>query len=126
MNRNGILAALAAISAIFWLAVTTDRTPQPDPTSIPGTFANDCCPNIVLANGQITVSGGGSTAFTAGQDNISPYLIPSARVEIQDGSNVKLDPQQISLKIRLDRLHRPERIEIPGELIHTFIRQPIP
>jgi hypothetical protein len=74
MNRLAILgggAALAAALAAFLLL----RGPPPS-SGEEGTFENDCCGTVTLAQGRLSLNGSDTVRYDVGRDSQGPYLLP--------------------------------------------------
>jgi len=127
MNRLAILggggAALAAAAVAAFLLL---RGPPPS-SGEEGTFKNDCCGTVTLAQGRLSLNGGQTVRYDVGRDASGPYLLPRTYVGALEDQGFEVDGTQPARKLRLDRLPGPQAIELPmGLRTFVFRRQGLP
>ena len=78
-----------------------------------GNFSNDCCGTIELRDGHMTANGARWISYRIEVDEQGPYLLPGRFVGTQD-RGIVLDGGRPVVKLRLDRLPGPTRLQVPG------------
>jgi hypothetical protein len=113
MNRVAIIsgggAALAAAAVAAFLLL---RGPPPS-SGEEGTFENDCCGTVTLAQGRLSLNGSQSVRYDVGRDSNGPYLLPRTYVGALEDRGFEVDGTQPARKLRLDRLPGPRALELP-------------
>ena len=77
-----------------------------------GTFANDCCGTIKLADGKMLLNDSQNVRYTVETDAKGPYILPETFVGIVRDQGFEVDGTRSTRKLRLDRLPQPTRIEL--------------
>ena len=114
-------AAAAGIAPLLLLACS-------DPPAIKsgenGTFANDCCGTIRLADGKMVLNDQQTVRYTVSKDADGPYVLPATFVGVVRYQGFDVDGTRSTLKLRLDRLPRPTTILLyEGSEPYVFKRQ---
>ena len=127
VNRIAMLggggAALAAASLAAFLLL---RGPPPS-SGEEGIFENDCCGTVTLAEGRLSLNGGQSVRYDVGRDANGPYLLPHTYVGALEDQGFEVDGTQPARKLRLDRLPRPQAIQLPmGTRAFVFRKKGLP
>jgi hypothetical protein len=127
MNRiaigSGGVAALAAAAVAAFLLM---RGPPPS-SGEEGTFENDCCGTVTLAQGRLSVNGSQTVRYDVGRDARGPYLLPRTYVGVVEDQGFEIDGSQAAVKLRLDRLPGPEEIQLPmGMRAFVFRKKGLP
>jgi hypothetical protein len=127
MNRLAILggggAALAAAAGAAFLLL---RGPPPS-SGEEGTFENDCCGTVTLAQGRLSVNGSQPVRYDVGRDAHGPYLLPRTYVGALEDEGFEVDGTQPARKLRLDHLPGPQAIQLPmGKREFVFRRKGLP
>ena len=78
-----------------------------------GHYSSDCCGKIELRDGQMTANGANWVSYMIERDERGPYLLPGYYVGTQD-RGIVLDGSRQVVKLRLDRLPSPTRVDVPG------------
>jgi hypothetical protein len=78
-----------------------------------GTFQNDCCGTVTLAQGRLSVNGSQSVRYDVGRDAHGPYILPRTYVGAYEDVGFEIDGSQRARKLRLDHLPRPQEIQLP-------------
>ena len=116
-------AALAAI-ALALLLIALLRPPGLGAGAANGSYANDCCGTIQLDDGEMIISETHKVRYSLGRDEAGPYLLPATYVGPWEERGIESDGGRPPLKLRLDRLPRPNRIEITdGRRTWVFARK---
>ena len=90
-----------------------------------GTFANDCCGTIKLADGKMLLNDSQSVRYTVARDAKGPYVLPDTYVGVVLYEGLEVDGTRSLKKLRLDRLPGPTRITLyEGLKPYVFPRQP--
>lgn len=114
MNRPRWVIAAVALAALTATGLTLFvREPGLSSDLANGTYSNDCCGTIELRDGQMTANGANWVSYAIEQDEQGPYILPRTFVGTQD-RGIVLDGSRPVLKLRLDTLPNPTRIEVPG------------
>ena len=115
-GRAILVAALAAVAAVavgwgFFLL-----GPAPASGIENGRFEADCCGTLELRGGEMLLNGRQAVRYAVGRDSAGPYLLPRTYyVGGLDDRGFEVDGTRPPLKLRLDRLPRPERIVLPAD-----------
>jgi len=89
-----------------------------------GTFANDCCGTIELADGKMLLNGQQTVRYTVARDAVGPYALPYTYVGVVPYEGFDVDGTRSRLKLRFDRLPAPTRIELyAGSTPYRFTRR---
>jgi len=81
-----------------------------------GRFEADCCGTVELRDGEMRLNGGRKVRYDVGRDSGGPFLLP--RTYYVGGladRGFEVDGTRPALKLRLDRLPRPETILLPAD-----------
>jgi len=127
MNRLAIWSggggALAAAAVAAFLLT---RGPPPS-SGEEGTFQNDCCGTVTVAQGRLSVNGSQGVRYDVGRDAHGPYLLPRTYVGVVEDQGFEIDGTQATRKLRLDRLPAPQAIELPmGTRAFVFRKKGLP
>lgn len=119
---GGAIVALLALAVGAFLLL---RGPPPSQGE-EGTFENDCCGTVTLAEGRIALNGGQTIAYDVGRDGQGPYILPHTYIGALEDQGFEVDGTQPAQKLRLDRLPRPQAIQLPlGQRAFVFKRKPV-
>ena len=89
-----------------------------------GTFANDCCGTIKLADGKMLLNDQQIVRYAVKRDAAGPYILPYSYVGLVPDEGFDLDGTRSILKLRFDRLPAPTRIELySGSTPYRFTRR---
>jgi len=114
MNRHRWVIAAMALAALAAMGLTlVVREPGLSSDLANGTYSNDCCGTIELRDGQMTANGANWVSYTVQRDEQGPYILPRTFVGTLD-RGIVLDGSRPVMKLRLDALPNPTRIEVPG------------
>lgn len=124
MSRPAILGGgVAALAAAAVAAFLLMRGP-PASSGEEGTFENDCCGTVTLAQGRLSLNGRQSIRYDIGRDAEGAYLLPRTYVGIVEDQGFDVDGTQPARKLRLDRLPAPQAIQLPiGSRTFVFRRK---
>lgn len=127
MNRLGILSGgIVALAAAAVAAFLLMRGPSPS-SGEEGTFENDCCGIVTVAQGRLSLNGGQSVRYDVGRDADGPYLLPRTYVGALEDEGFEVDGTQPARKLRLDRLPTPQAIQLPmGRRAFVFRKKGLP
>lgn len=88
-----------------------------------GTFINDYCGTITLADGEMLLNDQRKIRYTVAKDVEGPYILPQVYVGAVPDIGFDVDGTRSILKLRLDRLPAPTRIVLhEGLTPHVFNR----
>lgn len=112
--RRGVRIAGAGAVAVAGLALTAFfmRPTGLATDSADGTFEHDCCGTVVLRGGTMTLGGERSVSYVVGRDRDGPYILPATFVGTWEQDGFEIDGTRDPMKIRLDTLPRPTKIQI--------------
>lgn len=117
----GIGAAGAALLLLFF--VLAPHKPAA-PMGENGTFANDCCGTVQLADGKMVLNDSATVRYDVERDAEGPYLQPRSYVGVRQYEGFDVDGTRKVVKLRLDKLPNPERIVMyEGRGAFAFTRQ---
>ena len=89
-----------------------------------GTFANDCCGTIKLADGKMLLNDQQTVRYAVKRDAVGPYLLPYTYVGVVPYEGFDVDGTRSILKLRFDKLPAPTSIELyDGSKPYRFTRQ---
>ena len=77
-----------------------------------GTFANDCCGTIKLADGKMLLNDQQTVRYAVKKDAVGPYILPYSYVGVVPYEGFDVDGTRSILKLRFDRLPAPTWIEL--------------
>jgi hypothetical protein len=77
-----------------------------------GTFANDCCGTIKLADGKMLLNDQQTVRYAVAKDAKGPYILPYTYVGVVRDEGFEMDGTRSTVKLRLDRLPWPTRIVV--------------
>lgn len=120
-----IVALIGAGAAALLFLLVPSHGPQ-QKFGENGTFANDCCGTIKLADGMMLLNDTQSVRYTVGKDAKGPYILPEAFVGIMRYQGFEVDGTRSIIKLRLDRLPQPTGIELyegVGSTPYVFARR---
>jgi hypothetical protein len=103
------LAVAAAGLAFFAL-----RDPGIAADSADGSYANDCCGTLVLRDGHMVLGETRSVDYELGEDAEGPFVLPETYVGTWEELGFEVDGSRPPVKLRLDALPKPRRIEVPA------------
>ncbi len=112
MNRLAILSGSGVLAAAAVAAFLLMRGPPPS-SGEEGTFENDCCGTVTLAQGRLSLNGSQTIRYDVGRDAHGPYLLPRTYVGALEDQGFEVDGTQPARKLRLDRLPGPQAIQLP-------------
>ena len=123
VSRGWIAAGAAALVIAVLTGIAAQRwTAAPEITG--GTFANDCCGTLTLEGGRMILGEHQSVEFAVREDEAGMYLLPEAYVGAWEDRGFEIDGTRKPVKLRLDRLPEPSRIDIPAATgVRTFERR---
>jgi hypothetical protein len=127
MNRLAILGSGAAVLAAAGAGAFLLMSGPPPSSGEEGTFENDCCGTVTLAQGRLSLNGGQSVRYDVGRDTRGPYLLPRSYVGALEDEGFEVDGTQPPRKLRLDRLPGPRAIQLPmGMRAFVFRKKGLP
>src|SRR3954453_24060496 len=104
----GIVAA-AGIGALLLVLVFNEPVVKAGEN---GTFANDCCGTIQLADGKMLLNDQQTVGYTVAKDAKGPYVLPYTYVGVVRDEGFEMDGTRSTIKLRVDKLPWPNRIVI--------------
>ena len=110
LRRWAGAALVATAFALLLLALL--RGPALGADAANGSSANDCCGTIQIDDGELIFSPTHRVRYSLGRDEAGPYLLPATYVGPWEERGIESDGGRPPLKLRLDRLSRPNRITI--------------
>ena len=117
---GGALAA-AAVAAFLLMRGPTSSSGEE------GTFQNDCCGTVTVAQGRLSVNGSQAIRYDVGRDAQGPYLLPRTYVGVVEDQGFEIDGSQATRKLRLDRLPGPQAIQLEmGTRAFVFRKKGLP
>jgi hypothetical protein len=117
---GGALAAAAAAAFLLMRGPTSSSGEE-------GTFRNDCCGTVTVAQGRLSVNGSQAVRYHVGRDAHGPYLLPRTYVGVVEDQGFEIDGSQATRKLRLDRLPGPQAIQLPmGTRAFVFRKKGLP
>lgn len=115
VNGKGWLGSLLAMgSLVIGLGTIFVQGAGLDANSADGSYANDCCGTIVLRDGRMVLEERTSVDYQLGTDQAGPYLLPKTYVGTWEERGFEIDGSRAPMKLRLDALPKPTRIEVPA------------
>ena len=88
-----------------------------------GTFANDCCGTIKLADGKMLLNDQQTVRYAVKRDAAGPYILPYTYVGVVPYEGFDVDGTRSILKLRFDKLPAPTSIELyDGSKPYRFTR----
>ena len=79
-----------------------------------GLYANDCCGEVSLRDGRMVLNDEKYVDYVVGRDEAGPYVLPKTFVGTWEDMGFEIDGTRPAVKLRLDRLPKPARIELPA------------
>jgi hypothetical protein len=117
------LLAVAAAGAAVLLGLFL-LWPAPVDGAENGVFAHDCCGDLRLEDGRIQLNGKDKVRYAVGRDSAGPYILPRTYVGALEDRGFEVDGTRPPLKLRLDRLPRPDSIALhEGSRLYIFRRE---
>ena len=110
---GAVVAAIAAGIATLLLHFAFSSEPVTK-AGENGTFANDCCGTIRLADGKMVLNDQQTARYTVAKGADGPYVLPPTFVGVVRYPGFDVDGTRSTLKLRLDRLPRPTTILLYG------------
>lgn len=103
-----VALAAAGLGLFFFL-------PSKSPAlSANGVYENDCCGEVSLKDGRMVLNDKKFVTYVVGRDEAGPYILPKTYVGTWEDRGFEIDGSRPPIKLRLDRLPKPARIEIPA------------
>lgn len=99
----GLLAV--AVAGFLWLR------PPSLADQANGLFANDCCSDIRLQDGVMSVADV-KVDYVVGRDAKGPFVLPDRFVGTWEDRGIQMDGSRPAVKLRLDRLPGPRAIQL--------------
>jgi hypothetical protein len=126
MNRLAILSGGGVLAAAAVAVFLLMRGPPPS-SGEEGTFENDCCGTVTLAQGHLSLNGSQTVRYDVGRDAHGPYLLPRTYVGALEDQGFEVDGTQPARKLRLDRLPGPQALQLPmGTRAFVFRKKGLP
>ena len=123
MRRWIVASMVAAAGIVVLLLVFVFNEPQVK-AGENGTFANDCCGTIKLADGKMLLNDKQTLRYAVAKDAKGPYILTYSYVGVVQDEGFEIDGTRSTIKLRLDRLPRPTRIVLyEGLRPYIFTRQ---
>lgn len=110
--RLWIIAGTVAAGLVASLVLLSPSSQPAVKAGENGTFANDCCGTIALADGKMLLNDSRSVRYTVARDAQGPYVLPKSYVGIVPYEGFEVDGTRSTVKLRLDRLPGPTSIEV--------------
>ena len=89
-----------------------------------GSYVHDCCGTFQLDDGRMIIGEKHKVSYSLGRDEAGPYLLPTTFVGPWEERGIESDGGRPPLKLRLDRLPRPNRIVLTdGRKAFVFTRK---
>jgi hypothetical protein len=109
----------AALLLVFFL-----REPGLSAGAANGSYTHDCCGTFQLDDGLMLIGEKHDVRYSLGRDEAGPFLLPATYVGPWEERGIESDGGRPPLKLRLDRLPRPNRIVITdGRRTWVFTRK---
>jgi hypothetical protein len=131
MSVGRWIGAAAAAGAAVGLGLLLLGGPGAEARAANGTYWNDCCGTVELRDGRMVLGekpAAGkqvSVGFVVERDSAGPYVLPERFVGTWEDNGFEVDGSRPPLKLRLDALPGPSRIELPSVRgSYSFERQP--
>jgi hypothetical protein len=100
-----IALLIVAMIGFYWLG------PSSPEDQANGLFANDCCGDVQLRDGVLSVAEI-SIGYTVGRDATGPFVMPERFVGTWEDRGIQIDGSRPAVKLRLDRLPAPRAIRL--------------
>jgi hypothetical protein len=100
-----------AIAGLGWFFFFPRGIPA---DSANGTYANDCCGEVVLRDGRMILNNEKYVTYVLGRDRSGPYVLPQRFVGTWEDLGFEIDGSRPVVKLRLDRLPKPGTIQLPA------------
>jgi len=97
--------AAAALLLLFFLPAPGMRADAAN-----GSYAHDCCGTFQLDDGLMIIGEEHRVSYSLGRDEAGPYILPDTYVGPWEERGIESDGGRPPLKLRLDRLPRPNRV----------------
>ena len=122
--KHWIIAGIALAAAMLLLFFFVLHKPAVS-AGENGIFANDCCGTMQLTDGKMLLNDQQTVRYTVGRDAQGPYLLPNAYVGARADEGFEVDGTRPVIKLRLDRLPGPTKIQLyEGQTGYVFRLQP--
>lgn len=108
--KRRIIIGIAAAGAVLLLVLVLFPHKPPVPMGENGTFANDCCGTVQLADGKMVLNDSATVRYDVARDAEGPYILPRSYVGVRQYEGFDIDGTRPVLKLRLDKLPGPGRI----------------
>jgi hypothetical protein len=125
MNERKLIGGfIVGAACCAWAYILIAGQPRLPVDAADGTFTNQCCGEVTLKDGVISV-GSQRLNYLIESEKIGPYVLPKVIVGASNKGFV-IRPDGYSLKLRLDRTADPMNIELiderPNAGTFSFIR----
>lgn len=117
-NKRVIFAAAAAAALALAAGGGAFLLLRADPSAhlADGRFEADCCGTLELQGGEMVLNGRRRVSYSVGRDAAGPYVLPRPYyVGGLESEGFEVDGTRPAMKLRLDRLPRPETIRLPAD-----------
>lgn len=122
--QRWIISGVVGAGAVALLLFLTLRHGPVVKAGEDGTFANDCCGTIKLADGKMLLNDQQTVRYTVARDAVGPYILPRTYVGVVPYQGFDVDGTRSILKLRFDKLPVPTRIELyAGSTPYRFTRR---
>ena len=98
--------------ALLCIALVFLRQPTVSAAAANGSYEHDCCGTLVLRNGSMSFGTEKSVSYVVEEDDLGPYVLPETFVGTWEDRGFQVDGSRAPLKLRLDRIPNPTRIEL--------------
>jgi len=127
LKRWSMVAAAAALVAALGLASWFLLAGRGTDGAENGVFANDCCGTVRLEGGTLALNDAQKVRYAIGRDSAGAYVLPVAYVGAVEDRGFEVDGTRPVLKLRLDRMPRPDRLTLyAGRITYIFRRKAAP
>jgi hypothetical protein len=106
------IGAAIGLAGLSLLLLYLLRTPGLPADSANGSYVHDCCGTFQLDDGRMIIGEKHKVGYSMGRDEAGPYILPTTFVGPWEERGIESDGGRPPLKLRLDRLPRPNRIEL--------------
>ena len=120
--RNNIRVAIISVVLCAWAYIILAPMPRLPIGMANGSYANNCCGEMTLRDGKMSV-GGRLVTYVIEVDKGGPYVLPNAYIDISGDHTLEVDTGKYPLIMRLDDPMRPTKLELmTEEAVLTFRR----
>jgi hypothetical protein len=107
----GVAAVAVLIAGSGWFFFLRPAFPI---QSANGIYSNDCCGEVALQDGRMTLNDQRYVTYVVGQDETGPYILPQQFVGTWEDLGFEIDGSRPAVKLRLDKLPNPTNILLPA------------